>query len=379
MKKAIICVDDEKIILDSLKKELKPVFGSDYVIETCESGMDAIDLINELLESNYDIPLIIADYIMPGMKGDEVLMNVYKTLPNIKTIMLTGQATMDGVTSAVNKANLYRYISKPWQTEDLVMTIREAIKMYDTERQLEERRKELEIANRKLTALDRSKTYFIMLLAHELNTPLQSIDGFTEVLKSSLDDEELIHYCDIIDNSSKRLKRFSDYSLLIVELLNERYKLNKMEYDLISLLNMVINKYASELNNKNITIEKKFSVDSLNLVYDLKLIRKVLEIIVENAVKFSNDGSTIEINGTGTDDKYIISIKDEGPGFESDALENLFKFFVSDNIMFHSVGYGLGLATAKLIMDAHKYSIVVENYEKGVIVKLIFNINTPVE
>jgi two-component system, sensor histidine kinase and response regulator len=372
MKKAIICIDDEKIVLDSLKNEFRSFLNHEYLFETSESGNDALLLIDELIEEGYDIAIVIADYIMPGMKGDEVLISVHRKLPDAKTILLTGQATMEGVTHAVNDAGLYRYIAKPWEQEDLVLTIKEALRIHETEKQLEERRKELEIANKKLIVLDRSKTYFIMLLAHELKTPIQTISGFNEILKRSIEDTELMEFCDNIEASAERLKKFTDFSLLILELLNDKYPFFLQEHNLKQLLDTVLFDFKFLSDKKNIRIEKRLYSEKMDLIYDENLIKKVIEIVLDNAIKYSSNNSDILITDSFQENIYTLSIIDNGIGFSAETLENLFKFFVSDDIMHHSVGYGLGLATAKLIMDAHKYSIVIANRDVGAIVNLIF-------
>jgi len=143
-KKAILCVDDEQTILDSLKVELKYVFGNEYLIETTEGGEDALELFKELLEENYEIPLVISDYMMPNLKGDELLKRIHIISPQTRKVMLTGQADLTAVANAVNDAKLYRYISKPWSAKDLALTVSEAIKSYSSEQQLLAKHRELE-------------------------------------------------------------------------------------------------------------------------------------------------------------------------------------------------------------------------------------------
>ena len=135
-KHAIICVDDEVTVLRSLKTELKQAFGDRYLIEMAEDGRDALELLKELLADQYEIPLIITDYIMPGLKGDDLLRQVHQLSPNTLKIMLTGQATMDAVTNIIRHANLYRYIPKPWHAEDLRLTVVEAVTSYHQHQEL---------------------------------------------------------------------------------------------------------------------------------------------------------------------------------------------------------------------------------------------------
>jgi phosphoserine phosphatase RsbU/P len=154
----IICVDDEKIVLDSIKTELKNYFGTHYIIETAEDGEDALEIIREMMRQEMEIPLIISDYIMPNIKGDELLKEVHQMLPDTLKILLTGQATLEGVTNSINNANLYRYIAKPWETKDLELTVSEAVKSYHQNRQLEVQNEQLRELNFALEQKVRERT-----------------------------------------------------------------------------------------------------------------------------------------------------------------------------------------------------------------------------
>jgi len=129
-KPVILCVDDERIILTSLKSQLLTNLGETYQIELAESGEEALEIIEEFRERRIDVPLVIADQIMGGMYGDELLALIKAQMPQTLSIMLTGQATAESVGAAVNKAGLYRYISKPWDEEDLILTVQTALQSY---------------------------------------------------------------------------------------------------------------------------------------------------------------------------------------------------------------------------------------------------------
>jgi class 3 adenylate cyclase/FixJ family two-component response regulator len=149
-KSAILCVDDEKIVLISLKNQLKRHLENRYAIETAESGEDALEIFQDLLEEQIDIPVVLSDQIMPGMKGDELLKQIHTVAPKTLKILLTGQADAGAVGNAVNYANLYRYISKPWEQADLNLTVAEAIRSYFQEKQLEEQNQQLFQLNQEL-------------------------------------------------------------------------------------------------------------------------------------------------------------------------------------------------------------------------------------
>ncbi len=147
---AILCVDDQKVILDSLKEQLRRNLRDIYELETAESGEEALEIIEELQEEGVEVALIISDQIMPGIKGDELLIEVHQLYPQIVTIMLTGQADAQAVGNAVNKANLYRYLDKPWEETDLILTVKEALRSYSQNQQLLEQNKELQKLNNSL-------------------------------------------------------------------------------------------------------------------------------------------------------------------------------------------------------------------------------------
>jgi response regulator RpfG family c-di-GMP phosphodiesterase len=137
-KPVILCVDDEQILLLALKLQLKENFGNQYHIETAENSEEALEIIEELIANNIELPLVISDQVMPGMLGDELLTQIHNKIPETLKILLTGQADVSAIGRAVNKANLYRYIAKPWDPTDLNLTVTEAVRSYFHKKELKE-------------------------------------------------------------------------------------------------------------------------------------------------------------------------------------------------------------------------------------------------
>ncbi len=131
MKQAILCVDDDRIILNSLKTQLKSAFGNTYAYEMAENGEDALELIEELSEDGSDenIVVIISDWLMPGMKGDEFLIKIHEKFPGIVTVMLTGQADEEAIQRAQKHANLHACVLKPWVEDELIQTIKSGLNL----------------------------------------------------------------------------------------------------------------------------------------------------------------------------------------------------------------------------------------------------------
>lgn len=149
-KGAIVCVDDERFVLISLRDRLMTFLGNEYEIVLAESGEEALELFAELDREQIDIPLIICDRMMPKISGTELLTQIQSQFPETRKILLTGYSSIDDVIEAINQTNLYRYIPKPWNAKDLELTVKEAIRSYFQDRQAIEQNKALqrEIAER---------------------------------------------------------------------------------------------------------------------------------------------------------------------------------------------------------------------------------------
>lgn len=128
VKKAILCVDDENIILNSLKEQIENRLGNEYTYETAESAEEGLEVIEELVAEGTEVLIIVSDWLMPGIKGDEFLIEVHKKFPNIVNVMLTGQASEDAIKNAKDNANLHACLHKPWKEDELIDTIKAGLK-----------------------------------------------------------------------------------------------------------------------------------------------------------------------------------------------------------------------------------------------------------
>lgn len=126
-KAVILCVDDEVGILNSLKIQLKNEFSDAYLYEAAESADEALEVLEELQGDEIDVLVIVSDWLMPGIKGDEFLILVHKKFPKIVKILLTGQADEEAIKRAVDRANLHSCLHKPWQSKELITTIRNGL------------------------------------------------------------------------------------------------------------------------------------------------------------------------------------------------------------------------------------------------------------
>lgn len=129
-KPVILCVDDELIILEILERQLQKAFKNNYIYEFAESAEEALELIEELHKKNVDIAVIISDWLMPGIRGDEFLIEVHQKFPNILKIMLTGQADETAIERAKQQANLHSCLHKPWKGDELIEIIKSGLSKF---------------------------------------------------------------------------------------------------------------------------------------------------------------------------------------------------------------------------------------------------------
>ena len=132
MQSIILCVDDDKTILTALRTLLSTITGNNYRIEIAESGLEALEICEEFAAEGNEPKVVISDFIMPGMRGDELLVRLHALYPNMTKIMLTGQSDISAIIRVINEANLYRFIDKPFKNADLVLTTKTAINAKST-------------------------------------------------------------------------------------------------------------------------------------------------------------------------------------------------------------------------------------------------------
>ncbi len=200
-KLVVICINDELAILESLKAELRRVLGDNCSVETSVGGVEAIELL-ALQRGECEVALVLADYIMPDVKGDELLKQIYQRSPHTLKIILTGQADMAALGNAIHQANLHRYIAQHWNSEDLKFTVLEAIRNYLQDRKLESQNAKLKETNQALEETVKHLRQLEVELQQseaKLNVQLQTaydseatLKQITEKVRDSLDENQIL-------------------------------------------------------------------------------------------------------------------------------------------------------------------------------------------
>jgi len=288
MKKTVICIDDEEVVLNSLEMELSSA-DAEFEIETALGGEEAFELIAELTAEGAEIAVIITDYIMPGMKGDELLTKVHQRYPAVSKILLTGQSQIEGVTNAINNADLYRFIEKPWQKADLLLTIKGALGKYETEKKLREQQQVIDDLNARIgdsrIKVTESKVSEEQLFTHSL---------FANFFKSLKPEKQIwfSHACVGIMSSDGRITK---NEMLYV---NTLCTANPEKEYVYKLVNMLKNKEQPKLAAVELSSDKAVQM----MLFFVQILTNDDRIEQHELVYFQNLGVKVGFNDSNIND-----------------------------------------------------------------------------
>lgn len=213
---------------------------------------------------------------------------------------------------------------------------------------------------------------FINNVSHEIKTPVSSIEGFAKFLKDkNLAQEEREEYANIIIEEAKRLENLTGKILKLSKLNNQEIITNKQEIEVAEQIRKAISLLEPKWSKKDIKIN--VSLEEKIFLGDEDLIFQVWVNIIDNAIKFSNEGGSIDIKVYEKDGNINVEIKDRGIGMKEEELEKVYDRFYQIDRSHSKEGSGLGLAIVKRIVELSEGKIEIKSKEnKGttVIVKL---------
>ena len=217
--------------------------------------------------------------------------------------------------------------------------------------------------------MDRLKDEFISVASHELRTPVTSIKGLLEVLvdeQSGPLTEDQSRFLEIIVRDTDRLDRLVGDVLDISRIDSKLIGLEQAEFNLAEAVEEVISGLGSEIARKQIEVVTSTEGGSMEVYGDRSRINQIITNLLGNAVKYSPDGSSIQVvvSSWAQNNRFAqVSVHDEGPGILPEDIDRLFdKFYRADNSLTRSTaGTGLGLAIAKALVELHGGEIWVES------------------
>jgi two-component system sensor histidine kinase/response regulator len=387
----ILIVDDIPSNLNFLSEVLH---AEEIGVMLATTGTGALEI------ARYKLPdLILLDIAMPMMDGYEVCekLKADPVTRDIPVIFLTARTEPEDILKGF-EAGAVDYILKPFNAMELIARVKTHLELKDKtetlkvinlslEGEVRQRTAEISEANRNLTDanlklekaydelsnLDKAKDEFIRHINHELRTPLQGIHGFTLILEDIVESPEQKEYIQSINSLVKRLVKLSEISLLFTEIKAKNYKINLKPVSLKHSINQVLEIFRKD--RERITVLHGQPEENVYVSADQRLMNTCLELIIDNALKYTSDKGKVVIRTFRNDDLAGIEVTDDGPGFTPKALESLYELFSADNLRYRSHGFGVGLATAKIILDTLGAKLDVSNLpEKGAMVRMVFDV-----
>ena len=242
-------------------------------------------------------------------------------------------------------------------------------------------RKKLELdlilAKDKAEEMDRLKTIFLSNLSHELNTPMSGIIGFSELLLSEMENKNHREMAKIIHRSSKRLNDTLNSILDLSKIESEKFDLKFSSIDLVSLLQECKYAFSDSVNKKGLKLSTSFEQQKIMINSDASIIHKVLCNIIDNSIKYTNQGE-INIHVSDSNGNVIIKFQDTGIGIPQESIAQIFEPFRqgSEGLNRRYEGMGLGLTITKKYIELLGGKINIESEQgQGTTITLMFTKN----
>jgi two-component system, sensor histidine kinase and response regulator len=356
----ILVVDDEQGIRLGCRRALEPL-GMD--VETADTLADGR---RRLSEGCYDAVLL--DVMMPDGRGMDLLPAIADSDRETVTIIITGFATVELAVESIRRG-AYDFISKPFSADVLQMTVEQALEKrrlsLETQRlqAIEQQAVELARAKDEMERLDRFKTSFMLMVAHELRAPVSALLSFLRTMAKGFvpveKQEEILH---------RSIERAEELLDLINDLLNlaaardEAIPAKRIRVSMRESLEKTAALFLTQAENRGLswTVEPRGDphVDG-----NPEQLGQVWANLISNAIKYTPDGGSVAVRLEEVDGWCVASVKDSGIGIEPELHDKIFEdFYRTPRAKEHErLGTGLGLTLAKRIIEAHGGSIELES------------------
>lgn len=365
-RRVIVCVDDDRALLEGLTQQLDEAFGESHDIEGAESAQEALELIEELHQEGHVVDMVISDQVMPGMKGDELLALLHTQYPELITVMLTGQAGLDSAIHAINNAGLSRYLVKPWNDDEFIRTIRELLEKLHLEQEntrlygeLQEAYQHLQETQEQLIQAEKLAVVGKLTagIAHEIRNQL-TVLGYAEVIKMTVPENPQVgEYVQNILDARMRI-------LSIVEEIRQFARKQAQSYQkesfvLTSVIDTALTIVSYDKDAKKRNFVKDYQISPVLKLNRDKIIQVLLNLL-RNAVQATEEEGLITLVVAENEDFAIIDVSDNGCGIPADQLETIWEpFFTTKG----ESGTGLGLEICKRIIEGHNGRISCQSEE----------------
>ena len=371
----LLIIDDEIEITKSIARQ----FRKKYKVFSATSAKEGL----AIMEKEH-IQVILSDQRMPEMTGVDFFSVIKDKYPDALKLLITGYSDIEAVIGAINEGQVFRYVTKPWNPDELESIVREAFEKYelitnnrrlmlslqDSNVRLEEKVKirtsELEMLNLRLSDLNKEKNSYIGMVAHDLRNPIGIAEAFSGMLLEDFDaltKSSQLEYIGLINKSClfslDLIHEFLDISKIEAGI----FDLNLSRHNYMSFLTDNVKRNAMLAKKKSQKIVIKTSLTEIQFCFDKNKIEQVLNNLLGNAIKYSVANTQITIEVSSSENWVNTRIVDEGQGIPLNELGTVFHPFQTTSVKATSneKSTGLGLAIVKKIIESHHGTVTVES------------------
>lgn len=390
-KNLILCVDDDPAVLQTLRTQLSPVLPDSYELVETQSALEALDMAEQIKAGNQELAIIFSSRVMPEMDGSILLESVHGLFPGAKMIMLTDASRHDSIDSAINHAGLYRYISKPWEATDIVLTCNEAIRAYENEQIISRNNQMLEqMVESKTRALQKEMIEISKMatlggqvsgFAHEINTPIGICVTTTSMLQEELK-KLRIRYTEgtLKKNEMDQFLEASEEIAVIlghniqraIELI-QSIKTISVDQESSKKRNINLKRYLQEIvlslkphlkrTNHAIRID---SPDELHIWTEAGVISQIMTNLIDNSLRHAfdaNDSGLMRIAVKYDQGEVYIHYSDNGRGMNEEVCSRVFeRYFTTKH---GNGGTGIGMHLVRELVEERLEGSITVSSEKG--------------
>ncbi|MCJ7569871.1 MAG: response regulator [Anaerolineales bacterium] len=356
----ILVVDDELGIREGCRRALTPQGFSVETAGNLEEGLQKIQ------ETSFD--LVLLDVMLPDGRGTDLLIPIHEKDPETVAIIVTGYATIELAVEAIKKG-AYDFIPKPFDTDILLLTVHQGIERrrlaLETKRleAVEKKAEELARLNEEMEHLDRYKTRFTLMVAHELRAPIAALQSFLlSILKGYVPPEQQE---EIIERAVARAQELLELVNDLLNLAAAREEITpamSKDLSLADVLEKLIPPFQSQAVDEGLRLDVNI-LKRPRLEAVPEQMEQLWTNLISNAIKYTPVGGEVAI--TLDEDKGVAigTVEDTGIGISPDHQAQIFEeFFRTPQAKDHNhLGTGLGLSLAKRIVEGHGGSIELES------------------
>lgn len=309
--------------------------------------------------------LILCDVLMPEMNGYEVLTEIRgdSRMATTPFIFLTAKTTGSDIRTGM-ELGADDYLTKPFMIHTLLTAIRTQLKKHDTISQ----------------QMDELRANLMLMLPHELLTPLNVIIGFSSFLKNPTklpETADIVTMGQSIYNSGLRLQRLVENYLLYADLKLMEYDPRKrnvwQEMTPIETKSLITNFALNPARRAERQKDLVLDLVEATIEVSPKALVKILEELLSNAFKFSEPGTPVQLTTTLDEEVFTLSIKDQGWGMTAEQIAHIDAFMQFDRQKYEQQGLGLGLVLAQRLAELNRGEVTLESVsEQGTTIRVVF-------